>query len=224
LCNDDFSNLVTNPLIEIPEPAEGEYRIYVGTYRQASPFGPGFLVMTAGPTDPATFNLSGLLPVAAGLPAKRLPHDVLLVGRNPRNRDASVDLSAGFEPVTAEITGGGSLPAFNIDLGNPTCTGFISALPNYVFIFTGDPQDARVFFEGDSDSTLVLIGPNGQAYCSDDVSTDNLNPVVDLPVAEGRYVVFIGSNDPAEDVSGVLTITGDTDAEPAALEPAEQSQ
>ena len=222
-CNDDFSPLIVNPLIDIQNPAAGEYRIYVGTYREASPFGPGFLVMTSGPADPATFSLSGLLPAVVRQSGIQLPRGILFSGRDPADDSAITQLSSGFEPMTAQVTGGGAVPAFNVDLGNRACNGFVSVLPSYVFTFTGDPQDVRVFFESDSDSTIAVIAPDGGVTCNDDVATDNLNPAVTIPVTTGRYAVYIGGNDPAKSVSGTLTITGDTSAQPAALAPAEQS-
>jgi len=64
----------------------------------------------------------------------------------------------------------------------------------------------------------MIVTPSGEIICNDNATEDNLNPLVNiLRAAEGDYDIFIGSLVPGQVVTGNLTITSDTAAEPATL-------
>ncbi len=67
-----------------------------------------------------------------------------------------------------------------------------------------------MFFEGDSDATLLVLSADGQVLaCSDDAEDEvNINPLVDgdrRPA--GLYGVWVGRLDPSRPVIGTLTVT-----------------
>ena len=86
--------------------------------------------------------------------------------------------------------------------------------PTYTFNWVGDPDILRFMFEGDGDSSLLVIGPDRTVVCSDDSADgSNLNPVVDISgAASGLYAVYVGRLSPEAPVTGVLSITDETDA------------
>jgi putative hemolysin len=97
----------------------------------------------------------------------------------------------------------------------------VSNVPDFVFQWPGDAAQLRVFFEGDGDATLLVVGAaDTTVSCADETDANNRNPLVILDdPAAGLYGVWVGRLDPSQPISGVLTITTDPDATPAVLEP-----
>lgn len=220
LCNDDVNPLVLNPMIEVESPAAGRYAIFMGSF-EGDAIEPGFVVVTSTDLNPANLDLTALVPPPNpdAIPEESLPSSVLLVNSAPLNDSATSALEAGFGTATQDgLTSDGSLPAYNIELGNSLCTGFVDAVPTYIFTWAGESETLRIFFEGDHDSTLLVLGPDGSVTCNDDFGdADNLNPLVSLTPVEGRYVVYVGSFAPGSPVNGSLTISESADSQPAAL-------
>ena len=125
-----------------------------------------------------------------------------------------------MDPVVQEVTSEGDIPAFEAPTNNLRCTGFVSDTPDYVFEWSGETDVLRLFFEGDGDATLIVATPDSGFVCNDDAyAYGTLNPLVDiLNPAAGRYSVFVGHLNPAEPVSGSLTIIESTETAPAVLE------
>jgi hypothetical protein len=90
-----------------------------------------------------------------------------------------------------------------------------------VFNLAGQSKNLRVFFEGDRDATLLVLGPKDLTACNDYAEKGvNSNPQVDIAnPAEGTYAVFVGRLDPAKPVSGKLTVTDATGTLPTKLAP-----
>lgn len=222
LCNDDLNPLVLDPYIEIPAPAAGRYAIFVGSFEEQVHV-PSFVVFTSQELTPATLDLALLFPrdVDPDAVGEPLPRSALQTDGEPTADPKVVDLQAGFGTYSQEMSGGGSLGVFNIELENQRCTGFVDALPTFAFTWAGDAEDAerlRLFYEGDNDSTLVVETPDGSFACSDDFDgARNLNPALDIVPSPGRYTVYVGSFSPSMEVSGTLTIAESTELEPAPL-------
>lgn len=219
LCNDDINPLLLDPSVELQNPPQGEYALWVGSFAEGQLI-PGFLVFTANPQigagtfDPSALVMRESVPDEA-LRAERLPMDTLLT----QAKLAPASVAAGDDPLTQEITAGGDVPAFNLDTGTTACTGFINAEPSLVFDWSGEAEALRVYFEGDSDATMLIRGPDGAFFCNDDADgSRNLNPLVEIAApAEGQYSVYIGSFDPVHVVEGTLTITDDSSMSPVEL-------
>jgi hypothetical protein len=80
----------------------------------------------------------------------------------------------------------------------------------------------RIMFEGDQDTSLVVVSSNGDSFCADDSADGtNANPHLDVtaPTA-GYYEIHVGRFQEDEPVSGVLTVTTDPGLEPGILAPA----
>jgi hypothetical protein len=219
LCNDDMNPLIPDPFIEIDNPAEGRYAVFMGSYENDA-VEPGFLVFSSLDFTPATLDLGELLPrtVDPDLLGEPMGLDVLNLDAAPSTEAPAEPLSAESAPVTQEMVGGGDLEAFNIEFGNPRCTGFIDATPTYAFDWAGDAEALRIFFEGEKDATLIVRTPADVYECNDDADgANNLNPLLDLDPVDGAYSVWIGGYAPSTAITGTLTIAGATDIQPQAL-------
>ncbi|MCB0096196.1 MAG: hypothetical protein KDE46_10770 [Caldilineaceae bacterium] len=219
LCNDDLNPLMLDPYLEIPHPQTGRYAIYVGSY-EGNAHVPGFLVFTSLHLNPATLDLTQLLPreVDPAAVGEVIPESALLLDHEPSAKPAETALEDGYGSYSEEMTGGGSLGVFNVELNNQLCTGFIDAIPTFKFDWQGQAERLHIFFEGDNDSTLVVRTPDGSYACNDDYQgSRNMNPRVEIVPKPGEYIVYVGSFSPSEVVSGTLTITEDVNAEPAVL-------
>jgi serine protease Do len=223
LCSDDASALVLDPLVTIEEPAEGLYNVYVGS-AELGDFHTGFLVMTELEADLGSLDLTPVLdrrdaPIvdpAAATDLSDLQFDLSAIF-------GSVELEAGFDTVEAVVAGGGALPVHNLPSVDEACVGFASIVPSYSFTWSGSGSGLTVFLEAAQDASLIILTPERELLCNDNVDSDNLNPSIDIavPVA-GEYDVFIGADVPNEVVAGKLTISAEAGATPDALAPADQ--
>jgi len=225
LCSDDTNPLLLDPSIEIQNPAKGEYDIWVGSFHPNQLL-PGVLVLTTRPdVNIGNFSLDNLItrpavPEILETAEGRKEAEQLLQTIEQHQGDIE-KLSAGGEPFTVELTGEGKVPAFEYDIEDQQCTGFISEVPDYVFDWSGTADEMAIFFEGDADSSLVVVQPGGEVICNDDsITNENVNPllIVSNP-AEGLYAVFVGHLNPDVPISGKLTITDVASVQPALLNP-----
>lgn len=225
LCNDDWHKDVLDPAIELADAAPGVYRIWVGSYAKNQLI-PGVLALTTRPeVNLGTFNLGGLIqrpptPKAEELPDVEAAREAGIQAIQDLAAEAVV--FAGEEPVNASLTVSGTIPLFQLGLPNPACNGLVSGVPDFVFEWTGEGDTFTVFFEGDSDATLLVLSEDAELLaCGDDAEFDaNINPVVTLTGAKpGLYGVWVGRLDPARPVIGTLTITTAADAAPRILAP-----
>lgn len=225
LCNDDWHKDALDPAVELVDAAPGVYKIWLGSYSKNQLI-PGVLVLTTKPeVNLGTFSLGGLIqrpptPKAADLPDVEAAREAGIKGILDLAAEA-VEF-AGEEPVNASLTVSGTIPLFQLGLPNPVCNGLVSGVPDFVFDWTGEGDGFTVFFEGDSDSTLLVLSEDGELLaCGDDTEFDvNLNPLVTVAGAKpGLYGVWVGRIDPTRPVIGTLTITTAADAAPRILAP-----
>jgi len=222
-CNDDASDLLLDPSVTFENPEDGVYNIWVGSYYPDQLI-PGVLVVTTREDiDVSTFTLDGLI--------KRGPVVDLNERTDARPAEALIDIiqrqkkgvkkvKAGGKAQSAAITAKGDIPAFEFDIPSQICNGFIGDKPDLAFDWSGEADALSIYFEGDADSTLLVVTPGGKIFCNDDASADNANPLVVIPdPAQGRYAIFVGRVHPEEQVKGKLTVTDAADAEPEILAP-----
>lgn len=226
VCNDDAGLNTVQPLVTIKDPAEGAYKIHVGTATQDQP-ALGFLGITAMALDDAALADLDLRPMLTRRarpqpqPQPQLDPSSLLTGRP--GIFGSANLEAGFRPVQKFAAGGGDVAAFTVENKQLVCAGFVSLVPSYSFTWSGEGEALRLFFEAKQDSSLAVVAPDQQVLCNMNAAEDNLNPALDIAEpAAGRYKVYIASMAPGEIVAGLLTITSDADSAPSILAPAAQ--
>jgi hypothetical protein len=103
-----------------------------------------------------------------------------------------VTLNAGFtpDPYTVPLTSGGNIDA---QLLGGNCRGMIANAPDFRLNYNAGSFALYISAISNSDTTLVINGPNGQWYCDDDAG-GNLNPLVvfNAPMS-GQYDIWVGS-------------------------------
>lgn len=243
LCNDDASDNLLDPELTVEAPAEGQYNLWVGSYDEGQLI-PGLLVITANRTVSVNdFDPGALVkrsPIADEVqPAEEIGADAVqstLTGEGTSDAVAAartagsevvpdVELAGGETPITTTLVANGETPVFTIlseDDNGTVCSGLVSgAAPEFVFRYSGDSEDLRLFFEGSADASLIVVGEE-VVRCSDDSAEgENANPVIDLPAPGGLYGVWVGRFDPTAPVTGTLTIVEETSVTPVQLEPME---
>lgn len=118
----------------------------------------------------------------------------------------SASLEVGFtpDPFTVDITSGGSINARNLG-GN--CRGWVANAPDFSIYYTAGSLDLTIGSTSDSDTTLVVNGPNGNWYCDDD-SGDGLNPLMTFAnPGSGRYDIWIGSYNEGDYAAARLSVS-----------------
>ena len=101
-------------------------------------------------------------------------------------------LSTGFtpDPYRIDLTAGGTIDASS--LGSP-CSGSISRAPDVQLTFTAGTLPLYLVVNADSDTTLVVNGPDGLWYCDDD-SNGGVNPQVTWNSPQsGVYDIWVGT-------------------------------
>lgn len=225
LCNDDAHDNLLDPLIYVPAPASGEYKIWVGSYDDNQLI-PGLLVISAntdinlGNFDPgalvkrATISDVAVAPVVADETQSALA----LLDAIDITPDGTL---ADGETVTAAVNSEGLLPAGVFSHDAVVCSGLVTVEPTYIVELSEDTANLRIFFEGDADASLVVLSRQDGFACNDEAETgENANPQVDIAeAAAGLYGVWVGRFDPESAITGTLTLHAGDDEEPAVLEP-----
>ncbi|MBW4436398.1 MAG: hypothetical protein KME04_04650 [Pleurocapsa minor GSE-CHR-MK-17-07R] len=192
------TNNGTNNTIASPTPGTGlDFNSIFGTEPTLTP---------AVAATPATAVHAGMSVSAAPMPPA-LNTAASFYGRG--------QLAAGFQPDPAVInmSAGGSLEASELTIGRQ-CQGFINNQPEYIIDYAGGGELLRLFFMGDSDSTLMIAGPGNTWYCSDDYAGET-DPLVDIVnPAGGEYAIWVGTRVVDTFVGGDLVVTANPDTDP----------
>lgn len=105
----------------------------------------------------------------------------------------TVALRTGFtpDPRVVSLRAGGDIDASNAGSG---CSGFITAAPDVRLVYTAGSLPLIISVAADSDTTLVVNGPDGRFYCDDDGGVGALNPSVRFNNPQsGRYEIWVGT-------------------------------
>ena len=183
-CDDDSGD-GTNPLMSIPNPPSGVYDVFVGAY--------------GGNGAAAQLYMTELNSNAYGDSSTPYNND------NGNNNYAgavdpfeaanygSLTLRAGFtpDPQVISMRAGGSVNAQNIA---SHCRGFVSRAPDLEVSYTAGSLPLIFSVAANSDTTLVINGPDGRWYCDDDGGNGALNPAVQFNnPTSGTYDVWVGT-------------------------------
>ncbi len=220
LCGDDSGALLLDPQIEISKPASGKYNVWVGSAAPKQLLPTILVLTTRADVSVDNFQLSALVKRPAMPQAgSELPHalQAKIVTEALARYKGAVGGPLGATPLTQEVKSAGTIAAFDIDLGAAQCSGYIGDTPDFVFDVNSAVDQMTVWFASKSDAALLVVGPQGAAYCNDDSGADNVNPSLTLSKpAQGRYGVFIGRLNQDAPVEGVITVTTDPKATPPA--------
>lgn len=222
LCGDDQHALLLDSQIEIANPPQGTYNIWVGSAASKQLL-PTILVLTARPdVNLNTFHLGTLVkrPPAPPAGATRALQAKIVLEAIARYKGA-VGGPVGAAPLKHQVKSAGEIAAFDIEFSGAQCSGFIADTPDYVFDISTAVNQVAVFFEGKQDAALLVAGPDGFVACNDDSATgSNTNPLVKIEKPkQGRYAVFVGRLNKDAPVEGTIVVTTDPNATPPALPP-----
>ena len=110
----------------------------------------------------------------------------------------SAQLTTGFEPDPHLVTlsSGGPIDAAQ-SIGNG-CSGFIANAPDFDLTYTagsgGNQLPLIISVNSQSDTTLVVNGPDGKWYCDDDSGQGALNPSLTFTHPQsGLYDIYVGT-------------------------------
>lgn len=169
-CDDDSGGSL-NAELRWDSPSSGVYDIWVGTF--------------GGGTTPAELHVSEL-------------------DSTPQSDDdypdaslsatyGSTTLRGGFtpDPHRVNLTAGGSLDASQL---GPGCVGRIAGAPDYELTYRPTSYDLTIGVNSNTDTTLVVNGPDGRWYCDDDSADAAFNPLIrfDDPQS-GTYDIWVGT-------------------------------
>ena len=102
-------------------------------------------------------------------------------------------MRTGFEPDpnVIAVQSGGDLDASRV---SSNCAGFITSAPDVRLVYTAGSLPLIISVASQSDTTLVVNGPDGRWYCDDDGGVNGLNPQVRFNhPASGRYEIWVGT-------------------------------
>jgi hypothetical protein len=105
----------------------------------------------------------------------------------------TLNLTTGFrpDPQIVAVRSGGAINAATIA---NTCAGFISSAPDIRLNYTAGSLPLIISVAADTDTSLVVNGPDGSWYCDDDSGVNGLNPMVRFnQPASGQYDIWIGT-------------------------------
>ncbi|MCW5725525.1 MAG: peptidase S1 [Maricaulaceae bacterium] len=105
----------------------------------------------------------------------------------------TVNLSGGFtpDPYWVTLQSGGSIDSAQSIGGH--CRGFVANAPDVRLNFRPGSLPLIISVASDSDTTLVINGPDGRWYCDDD-SGQGLNPSIRFNNPQGgQYDIWVGT-------------------------------
>ncbi|RVU44038.1 hypothetical protein EA187_10815 [Lujinxingia sediminis] len=181
LCDDDGRGL--NPRISGAFPP-GVYQVYVGSQFSSSP-SYDFYASESSTGIPS--------PQAAPSPGAHYQNFSLRPGFSP---DPAIGTGAAGGSRDASIIGG---------TAHGPCTGRIDTRPDHRVTLERSFNYLRFRARSHSDTSLVIVGPDGSFYCNDD--SDGHDPLIEGAFPAGEYGVFIGRVGFGTDVDYALEIS-----------------
>jgi len=115
-------------------------------------------------------------------------------------------LAAGFpeDPHVVSVLSGGDIDASTV---GDACAGYIANAPDVRLNYTAGSFPLTFLVTADTDTTLVINGPDGQWYCDDDSGGD-LDPAVAFASPQsGQYDIWVGSFEEGATDAATLMIT-----------------
>lgn len=232
ICNDNTNDMLLDPTIEVANPVTGTYNIWIGNIDNQGLI-PTVLVLTSrAEVNTGTFDLTNLVQRPAIREVRLDAADAI-----PGLAEVQAELESALAEVAPEIVidaettitftqvVSGGLPGFVFPtaVGSPfsLCNGLINPDNAHFFTLGEEVDGLNIFAESNIDGTLILVGSDGLAYCTDE-SPDgaNRNPQLMLEdLAPGTYAIGVGNVAPNGPAEAVVTISTDMSLAPALLTP-----
>jgi len=120
----------------------------------------------------------------------------------------TVNLTSGFtpDPYVVNVASGGRNDAQQTV--SSSCRGFIAEAPDVRVNYTAGSYPLIFSVRSNSDTTLVINGPDGRWYCDDDGGNAGMNPALRFGTpASGQYDVWIGTYGNASNQAAQLYVS-----------------
>lgn len=198
ICNDDIDSDNPNPGLLLPNPADGQYDIWIGSYTEGvSSSGQLYIAEREGGFSPPAD--SSARRGAGGLDF------------NLETNYGTVSLDPSFtpDPHTEVIYAGGSVDVSSLDLG-AGCSGYAATAPDYSLNWGGGSSLYFSFLATSSgdDTTMIINTPAREWLCNDNAGSETLNPGISLTnPAPGRYDIWVGNYSSGDFIEGELRIS-----------------
>ncbi|MDZ4691937.1 peptidase S1 [Terricaulis sp.] len=125
--------------------------------------------------------------------ATAVPYNGGALDYNARPNYGTVTLSSGYQPDphVVALLAGGNIDASGLGAG---CRGSITSAPDVRLVYSASTiLPLIISADSQSDTTLVINGPDGSWYCDDD-GGDGLNPSIRFSSPQtGRYEIWVGT-------------------------------
>ncbi len=191
-CNDDFQG--SDPLVEITDPADGPYAVWVGTFNAGAAAQAATLVVSETPPPAGDFVIDDDM---GGAPYSEGTYSVLDLTVSPAATLALDDEETSVDVVIS--------PTVLNPVQGPACGGHIDNRPTVGLTLSGEGPVA-VTATSDLDLVMVLLTPGGMWFCSDDAYDFDPGVQIDEPGA-GTYKVWVGTyGEMDEAVDATVTI------------------
>ena len=118
---------------------------------------------------------------------------------------AAQSVTPGFGEMSLSGLAGGNVRA--VRHGNTAhgmCQGWIASTPNHTLELSAETR-LTLRVSAPSDTTLVVLGPDG-ARCNDDSSSSH-NPEISGVFRAGQYRVYVGSYEEGQSIRYSLTLS-----------------
>lgn len=128
---------------------------------------------------------------------------------NQQPNYGTINLNAGFtpDPVVVNLSSGGNIDASQTV--DSSCRGYITSAPDVrLNYYAGGYLPLIISVASNTDTTLVINGPDGQWYCDDDGGDYGLNPSVRWNSPQsGQYDIWVGTYGSASTAPASLHIS-----------------
>jgi len=105
----------------------------------------------------------------------------------------TLNLAAGFrpDPQVVNLQSGGNINAQTL---SSQCRGFIADAPDVRVNYQAGQYQLMISADSQTDTTLVINGPDGRWYCDDDSGNNGLNPLIRFNNPQsGQYDIWVGT-------------------------------
>lgn len=114
------------------------------------------------------------------------------VDASERATYGEIRLGSGFndDPYTVSVTSGGPINAGDV---SNSCVGMVSRAPDFQLTYDADSLPLSFGTISDSDTTLMINGPDGRWSCDDDSGGDGDALITYANPASGVYDIWVGA-------------------------------
>ncbi|MFK7988462.1 MAG: hypothetical protein AB8I08_20740 [Sandaracinaceae bacterium] len=117
----------------------------------------------------------------------------------------TLELQPGFTPDPLSRVGTAEGGPIDAHLWDDRCDGWIAEHPDAQVDVVRPFAELAIMAASDADTTLVVVGPDGEARCSND--EEGHDPLLRAAVEPGTHRIWVGTAEPGEPARFVLSFS-----------------